>query len=136
MKQVDLGGGSASFIPYDIILIAEQCGVEKKVQRERFIVEWVVLAKLFMGIRPVLGQLHMKDDKLSFESYAIVTHPGKVEIPYNEIKSVIPHKIAFIFPTGISVIVKNGQKFEFILQHVRRRNEVVETISARIHTNQ
>lgn len=75
----------------------------------------VVAANLFRGREAVGGRLHFEEQQMVFKSHAFNIQTGDTTIVYTDIAQVHPRNTMGLVPNGISVIVKNGVEYRFVV---------------------
>ena len=85
----------------------------------------IVAANLFRGTEAVGGKLHFEETAMVFQSHALNIQTGATVIPYGEIQRVMPRNTLGVVPNGISVVIKGGQEYKFVLWN---RKEIIPFI--------
>lgn len=75
----------------------------------------VVAANLFRGKEAVGGRLHFEEQQMVFKSHAFNIQTGATTIIYTDIAGVHPRKTLGLVPNGISVILKTGIEYQFVV---------------------
>lgn len=85
----------------------------------------VIGANLFRGKEAVGGHLHFAESAMTFKSHAFNIQTGDTTILYTDIADIQKRNTLGFVPNGMSVILKNGMKYNFVIWH---RNEVIDFI--------
>lgn len=82
-------------------------------------------ANMFRGIESVGGRIKITTKKVIFKSHALNIQRTTEEIPLNNIESVTKRNTMGIIPNGISIKLKSGVEYKFV---VTGREELISLI--------
>lgn len=72
-------------------------------------------ANMFRGIESVGGRIKVTNKKVIFKSHALNIQRTIEEIPLNNIESVTKRNTMGIIPNGISIKLKSGVEYKFVV---------------------
>jgi len=81
-------------------------------------IEKVILkrkANLFRGIESVGGWLHLTNERIVFEPHKINFQQAPVDILLKDIEGIDKRNSLFVVPNGISIKVKSGNIYKFVI---------------------
>ena len=82
-----------------------------------------IMANLFRGFEAVGGKISFTNDDMIFKAHMFNVQSETTIIPYDQIIDVMKRSTYGIIPNGISVIIKDGTTYNFVLYN---RNRVIE----------
>lgn len=82
-------------------------------------------ANLFRGIEGVGGRLTITNKRVIFNSHALNLQAGTTEILISDIASVSKRNTLGIVPNGMSITLKNGTVYKFV---IGKRDMLIKTI--------
>src|SRR4051794_7885130 len=88
-----------------------------------------VSANLKKGIETVGGKLKITEDELIFTPHKMNIQSAPVTINFGEITKVEKRNNLFIVPNGMSVFVKDGTEYKFV---VNKRDKLVDHLNQTI----
>ncbi|MFC4411618.1 GRAM domain-containing protein [Chungangia koreensis] len=88
-----------------------------------------VSANLKKGIETVGGKLKITDDEIIFTPHKLNVQSAPVTINIGEINRIEKRNNLFIVPNGMSVIVKDGTEYKFV---VNKRDKLVDHLNQTI----
>ncbi|PIE50610.1 MAG: hypothetical protein CSA38_02255 [Flavobacteriales bacterium] len=74
-------------------------------------------ANFYGGLKSTAGALFLTDKKVIFRSHSLNIQKGQTNINYEDINGIIKRKTSYLIPNKIRVTIKNGQKFDFIVNN-------------------
>ena len=88
-----------------------------------------VPANLFKGIEAVGGRLKITEVELIFTPHKVNIQRAPVSIKIGEIIKVQNRNTMFFFPNGMSVTVKGGSEYKFV---VNKRSKLIDHLNQTI----
>ena len=88
-----------------------------------------VAANLFRGLESVGGKMKITDTEIIFTPHKINVQSNPLTINISDIKEVGKRNTFFIVPNGLSVVVKNGEEYKFV---VNNRQKIITHLNEQL----